>query len=247
MTSLSVKIKHLMKNTNPPYHFFGSADSLDYDVVFIIEKMPETIADKLALSKKLSAQLVEKYPTKIINANLAVCEKGQITQVYKGTADELNNAILRTFHLHQQDFDNQITYVVKRDVHLKMIRCLRMLLSFVSKTQYRTIVKQALKQDIYIKIEALKTIDFNLIEDFGKGSNALDLKKSMAFQLGQTLALYDDVEVYSKQEIVAYFPELEPFLKRLPNTKMETIQQFVNQFIAVIEVEVPKMKVTAEL
>ncbi|KIX20175.1 hypothetical protein SY27_13570 [Flavobacterium sp. 316] len=236
-----------MKNTNSPYHFFGSVNSLDYDVVFFIEKMPETIANKLALSKKLSAQLVEKYPTKTINANLAVCENGQIIQVYKGTADELNNAILRTYHLHQQDFDNQITNVVKRDIHLKMIRCLRMLLSFISKTQYRTIVKQALKQDIYVKIEALKTIDFNTVEDFGKGSNALDLKKSMAFQLGQTLALYEDVELYSKQEIVTYFPELEPYLMRFPNTEIETIQQFVAQFIAILELEVPKMKITEEL
>ena len=236
-----------MKNTKTPYHFFGSADSLDYDVVFIIEKMPETIVEKLALSKMLSAQLLEKYPTKTINANLAVCEKGQITQVYKGTADELNNAILRTYHLHQQDFDIQIINVVKRDIHLKMIRCLRMLLSFVSKTQYRTIVKQALKQDIYVKIEALKRIDFNTVEDFGKGSNALDLKKSIAFQLGQTLALHNQMELYTKQEIIDCFPELKPFLMRLPNTEMETIQQFINQFIAVIEVEVPKMKIIAEL
>ena len=247
MTSLSVKIKHLMKNTNILYHFFGSVNSLDYDVVFFIEKMPETIANKLALSKKLSAQLVEKYPTKTINANLAVCENGQIIQVYKGTVDELNNAILRTYHLHQQDFDNRITHVVKRDVHLKMIRCLRMLLSFISKTQYRTIVKKALKQNIHIKIETLKAIDFNTVEDFGKGSNALDFKKSMAFQLGQTLALYNQIELYTKQEIIDCFPELKPFLMRLPNTEMETIQQFVAQFIAAIKTEVPKMKVTTEL
>ncbi|NHN24539.1 hypothetical protein FIA58_002520 [Flavobacterium jejuense] len=62
------------------------------------------------------------------------------------------------------------------------------------------------------KIETLKAIDFNTVEDFGKGSNALDLKKSMAFQLGQTLALYNKIEVYTKQDIIASFPELEPHL-----------------------------------
>ncbi|VXB85240.1 conserved hypothetical protein [Flavobacterium sp. 9AF] len=235
-----------MKNTNTPYHFFGSIDSNDYDVVFFIEEMPNTILEKLSLSKELSQEIALKYSEKLINANLAVVKAGEIVSVYKGTPDELNNAILSTYHLHAQEYELLIKQKLPRNLHLKMIRGLRMILSFISKTQYRTIVKQALQQDIYAKMDVLKTIDFNEIEDFGKGSNPLDLKKSLAFQLGQTLALYDNKEAYTKDEVATFYPELAIYLRRDSNTTMRSIQKYIHLFIHAVESEIPKMEHTTE-
>lgn len=228
------------------YLFFGSADSVDYDVVFLVEKMPDTILEKLTLSNSLKEKLAEKYQDKVINSNLAVCTNGCIVAVYKGTADELNNSVMSTYDLHQQDFGNAITKKLKRDVHLKLIRSLRMLLSFVSKTEFRTVVKAALKGDIHQRILTLGAIDFSHLNDFGKGTEATDLKKMMAFQLGQTLALAAGTELYTKKEIMVFFPELKPFLMREPQTTMDVIQTYVNQLVNVLKEEVPKMKNTEE-
>ncbi|MCL9804464.1 hypothetical protein NAT51_02955 [Flavobacterium amniphilum] len=235
-----------MKNTNVTYLFFGSADSVDYDVVFLIDAMPETILEKLTLSNSLKEQLAEEYQDKVINANLAVCSNGCIVSVYKGTADELNNSVLATYDLHHQDFGNEITKTLKRDVHLKLIRSLRMLLSFVSKTEFRTVVKAALKGDVHLKVKTLAEINLLQLNDFGKGTDATGLKKMMAFQLGQTLALASGTELYTKKEIMAFFPELKPFLLREPETNMEVIQTYVNQLVAVLKEEIPKMKNTEE-
>lgn len=80
----------------PIYQIFGSENSLDVDLVFFVEKMPETIVEKLTLSKDLSKLIVPVFPEKVINANLAVCKNGHLVEVYKGTTDELNNALFYT-------------------------------------------------------------------------------------------------------------------------------------------------------
>lgn len=48
------------------YQFFGSADSQDVDVVFFVDSMPETILDKLNLSKEYSAVLQTEFRSKTL-------------------------------------------------------------------------------------------------------------------------------------------------------------------------------------
>lgn len=126
----------------PIYQIFGSENSLDVDVVFFIEEMPETIVEKLALSKEFSKSITSFFPEKEINANLAVCKNGHLVEVYKGTTDELNNALFYTYSFHEQKQENQITKLLLRDVDLKFLRSIRMILSFLSRTEYRILVKK---------------------------------------------------------------------------------------------------------
>src|SRR6218665_1710589 len=100
--------RKILKMKPPIYQIFGSENSLDVDLVFFIEKMPETIAGKLALSKELSQSIDSFFPGKEINANLAICKNGHLTEVYKGTTDELNNALFYTYDFHKQNQKNQI-------------------------------------------------------------------------------------------------------------------------------------------
>jgi hypothetical protein len=230
----------------PIYQLFGSENSLDIDVVFFVEEMPETIAEKLLLSKKYGQLLIDKFPEKIINTNLAKISNGYLIDVYKGTTDELNNALFYTYDLHEQEYKKQIDILLIRDINLKFLRSCRMILSFLSKTKYRTLIKEALNGDIHQKIITLERIDLNCITDFGKGQNSVEIKKTIAFQLGQILALENGKELYTKNLIIDYYPALQDYLLRSENTNFVTLVNYLNQYIKILKSRVSYMRQTTE-
>lgn len=63
-------------------------------------------------------------------------------------------------------------------------------------------IKGALNADIYNKIQVLHQIEYEKISDWGKSQNHIEIKKTLAFQLGQTLALANGIECYTKQQII---------------------------------------------
>ncbi|MBL0287093.1 MAG: hypothetical protein IPQ19_06650 [Bacteroidetes bacterium] len=146
-------------NTIPIYQIFGSQNSLDIDVVFFVDKIPDTINNAANLCKQYSELLISTSDkNKKTNANLAVVQNGNLQDVFKGTVDELNNALFYTYALHEQKHVNQITKLSVRDINLKYLRCARMILSFLTKTTYRGIIKQALNTNIQTKLEVLKIL-----------------------------------------------------------------------------------------
>mgnify|MGYP001801201910 CR=1 FL=1 len=113
-----------------PFQIFGSSDSLDLDVVFFVEKLG-AIHENFLQAKELSIMLNDFLNTsKRINANLAIVRDGVVKGVYKGTIDELNNALFHTYLLHQQYFDQRIAQLLPRNLELKLIRTLRKTLSY---------------------------------------------------------------------------------------------------------------------
>ncbi|TCN58731.1 hypothetical protein D0809_10300 [Flavobacterium circumlabens] len=230
----------------PIYQMFGSENSLDVDVVFFVKEMPETIVEKLTLSKEFSKTITSFFPEKVINANIAVLKNGHLTGVYKGTTDELNNALFYTYRFHEQKQENQITKLLVRDVDLKFLRSCRMILSFVSKTEYRVLVKKALKGNLNEKIQALETIKLSAIASFGKEKNSPDSIKSIAFQLGQTIALQEGKEFYTKNQIAASFPDLRKYLSREENVDLNDLQKWLSTFIENLKTRLSLMKNTSE-
>jgi len=74
---------------------------------------------------------------------------------------------------------------VSRDVNEKILRTARILLSFLSRTEHRKLVKVALKGDLDAKFDALSKIDLSLITDLGsRNVKWIDYLKTMSFQLG---------------------------------------------------------------
>lgn len=226
----------------PIYQIFGSENSLDVDLVFFIEKMPETILEKLSLSKELTDSVKTNFPERVINANLAVCQNGHLIEVYKGTTDELNNSLFYTYDFHQQQYRNQINKLLKRDIDLKFLRSTRMILSFLSKTEYRVAVKNALRGELEEKIQVLETVDLNQISSFGKNANYQDVLKSIAFQLGQSISLDEKKELYTKNQIADYFSELRKYLFREENTDCENLQKWLLKFIEKLKYRMSQMQ-----
>lgn len=202
----------------------GSENSLDIDVYILVDKKFENQA-----AKELCSQF------KDLNANLIQVEDGKIVWCYKGTIDECNNSILDTYPLHQQEMENPITQRVERNYGLKMLRTVRGLLSYCSRTQWRESVKKALQSNsLDFKLEVLKTLDLNLIEDFDKNTK-IEAYKFFAFQMGQSLALLEDnVELFTKNKVAQYYPELADYLNR-KETSPEALAQFWTKFVNFVE------------
>ncbi|MCU0329311.1 MAG: hypothetical protein MUE53_09995 [Chitinophagales bacterium] len=226
----------------PKFQIFGSENSTDIDVLFFVEEIPSQISKCADLCKEFNNMYATFYKEKrTINSNLAVLNNGILVDVFKGTTDELNNALFCTYLLHNQEFGNSILRLLDRDVNLKYLRCARMILSFLSRTTYRNSVKLALKGSIETKLDVLKSINLNSLVDFGKNMKDLEIKKSIAFQLGQTLLLSNGIEVYTKNDISRHINQLEPYLKRREPTDFLVLQTYLTAFSNSLEARIPNM------
>jgi hypothetical protein len=223
------------------FQIFGSATSLDCDVMVFVDEIPikEHIATCLCkeYDKFLQLQYPEYFQGKEMNSNLAILEDGIISEVFKGTEDECNNSLFYTYMNFKQPFQKQILSLIDRDSELKLLRGLRIILSFLSRTKFRTDVKKALKGDAYEKIKVLKSIDLTLLklEDLGKRRVTWeDYLKTLAFQLAQVLALLEEkgkVELYTKEDIIVQYPRLKPHIERSITADVETIEFYKNELI----------------
>lgn len=226
------------------FNIFGSQSSNDWDIMVLVDKLPSTIDECHSEVFKNNA-ILEKifsengYAFKKINSNLCVVKDGFVNQVFKGTHEEVNNSIIDTYHLHKQLYPILVEKRVDRNIDLKLLRCFRILLSFLSRGPYRASVKKALSGNLLQKIEVLKNINYSLPIDLGNRNVELDnFYKILAFQLGQTLSLLDGVETYTKESINDYFSNnlLNALYRReLTNVDLEYLDRLKSKLIEITE------------
>ncbi len=223
------------------FQILGSASSQDMDVMVFVQEIPDSIQECSTLCQSFANLLSEKLTTaKKINTNLGILKNGVLIQVYKGITDETNNALYCTYPLHKQYFDNHILNTLTRDKEQKIQRTLRIVLSFLTKTNYRAKIKEALRSDWKKKIEISIQIDMGAIinsEDFTLGNHVtmIEFQKTIAFQLGQSIALLEGKELYTKEEIGDYFPELGDYLFRKTGLTNEMLATFIERFLALAQ------------
>ena len=171
-------------------YIHGSEDSTDLDVIYVVDELPPLQECKVFCSDKIE------------NRNLITINDGIVTSVYKGITDEVNNSLFSTYNLHEQEYPLLVTRFVQRDIHIKAIRAVRSILSHLSRSMFRTEIKNALRGSWSVRIETLQMIydhfdeiDFDSLQNNMSGD---DVKKLIAFQIGQVLALTDFVELYTK-------------------------------------------------
>jgi len=135
-----------------------------------------------------------------------------------GNEDEANNGLLRTYsnHLKRQEFENPVKSNVERVTILKVVRACRAILTYFTKhKKYRAQIKDTLRSnDFGHYLKTLKEIVNISDESFCTMISNKDMIKSFAFQLGQTLALIQGVELYTKNEIAEMYPDLKDMLMR---------------------------------
>ena len=201
----------------------GSADSTDLDIVYALDEMPPF---------EECQKFCSSNPTE--NRNIIVVEDGAVKSCFKGIPDEMNNALLTTYPLHQQQYPLLITRAVPRDIFLKDIIITRKLISPLAATPLRSRIKAALRADWPGRLGAMKELNLAEIafDNVGKWKKE-DLLKSMAFQLGQGIGLHQGVELYTKAEIAARLPKLQPYLYRQAEGVLE-LQLFYEAYLQLL-------------
>lgn len=191
-------------------YIFGSGNSLDRDILYIVDNLPGSI--------KECKDFCNDHSIGNDNPNIATISDGHIESVFKGTVDELNNALLRTYMLHDQEYPLLVDKVMDRDVYLKCIRSVRVILSHLSRSCYRVIIKEALRSGWGKRLDVLcdicrsnDDIDFSLLN---KNMSGRDIMKLIAFQIGQCTALVYGWELYTKDEVCEVFPNLAKYIRR---------------------------------
>jgi hypothetical protein len=197
--------------TPTQYAIFGSQDSDDLDVMYFLDELPS-----LQECKQLATQLEASHEsTKPVDVNLCVVKDQRVVKTYKGTIDEVNNMLTYTVGNHKQPSQFPETIRMERNVPLKVARVLRGILSFISRTEYRPLIKQALRGDGWTKLNTLHCIKLESITDLGdKNKTMQDFYKLFAFQVGQAMGLMRGAEFYSKKSIATQYPLLKPYLYR---------------------------------
>ena len=228
------------------FQIFGSESSEDYDVIVFIDKIP-SIEESKQLCKKYNNSLYMMFvdygmTIKTLNTNLAVLEDGVVVDVHKGSIDEVNNSLIDTYGFHKQLHKQQINRRLERDVDLKVMRSIRFILMYLSRTDYRFEVKTALKANFIKKIKVLNRIDLSKTTQLGEKSvEWVDYLKSVSFQLAQSIALMNDKELYSKEDLSKEFPNLEPMLMRT-GEDLSSLEEHKEEFIRLCKLRLSKMK-----
>lgn len=220
-------------------NIFGSEDSTDLDIMIKVESI-QNIEWCRRRCDELDIHFTEIYNKKA-NSNLCVVSDGMIVEVYKGTVDEVNNMLYYTYELHPQNHCIFVSKLVSRNVSLKVNRALRTILSHLSRTKYRPEIKEALRGSMAKRIDTIRNIDFCEIDDLNKNnSSIIEYRKTVAFQIGQSLGLFENTELYTKKSISLQYPRLADLLYRKPLNGILTdasteLAQIVNDFLDAVE------------
>lgn len=228
------------------YQVFGSENSSDYDVIVFVDEIPRNIDEAHTLCKSYNEQLSKLFTDKPLNANLSVVNGGIITDVFKGTPDEVNNALYYTYDHHTQHHLNMVYRPLERDIDQKVLRVFRCILSFFSRSYLRDQIKPALRGDLCMKIEIFKQLDFIKNKDFNnKKESVEDIYKVISFQYGQLFSLIDGFEKdsYTKNGIIKNYPELYNMLNRnnLDEKDMLTLNVFRDRLLKIAIDRIPEM------
>lgn len=222
-------------------YIFGSEDSLDLDVLFVVDQLKST-KENHSMVNQFCVEFGDQYNTdKIINGNLIVINNNQVVDSFKGTIDEVNNSLIDTNKFHNQLFEVPSLNRLDRDIWLKGLRVARVILSFYSRTDNRVQIKSALKGNIIEKLNVLTTLSITNEPIIGKKVTDKDVYKIIAFQFGQFFGLLDSKEFYTKASIAEYYEDLKPFLYRESLVDLSILDSWLTEFISIIFKNIVKM------
>ena len=203
-------------------YFHGSPDSLDIDVHMVLGTVPTRVEAKKLCDNSIWSKIGG-------SPNAIVIEDGVVVWTYKGSPDEVNNGLLRTYHHFEQKHPLIVTRALERNKTLKTVRVVRGCLGMFTRSIRRLEIKSALRNPrLFERIQVLKSIT---IGDLDLGDrDPKNVYKFIAFQLGQTLGLLvDGKELYTKGEVAETYPELRAAIYRENDPNFDGLNMHWNQ------------------
>jgi hypothetical protein len=225
----------LSKNEMPAidYHYyrFGSADSRDIDVLIDHPEATGTENDKQLIKK-----LVDKYPEITAwNMNIIRIDRGVVVASVpsKGSPDAVNNSLFDTYKLHEQLHSFPLNRKLPRHTLLAVVKCVKNVLFAYKGTPndsyYRNFCRPALVRGTFAEqVELLLQLNFNSL--FSQHENEhRNQVKSLLFRIGQTLALLNGIEIYTKSHLKSIFPDLAPMIDRQEGCATPIFAKYIMQ------------------
>ncbi|QPH40094.1 hypothetical protein [Pedobacter endophyticus] len=221
-----------------PYYFFGSPDSVDIDVMIDHPEASSKEGDSMiAHALKLKFPEIGQW-----NINIIKIRDGIVAESIpnKGPADGVNNSLYHTYRHHEQPFAFPIDRLVLRNRPLAVVKCVNASILWFKNNErhqeYQERLRPALMSGKWSdSIGLLSELDFETPFTNNAVTNG-NIYKSLAFNIGQTLALFDGVELYTKGELANYYPELKPLLMRqginphaILNGKLSELHRLISQ------------------
>lgn len=200
------------------YYIFGSEDSIDIDVLIVHPDSKGLECDNLLIK-----QIKADYPdTHNWNINIIQIDEGIVVNSIpsKGSPDSVNNSLYETYKLHKQKYPFPLKSRLERNTPLAINKCLTSIFTFYKNTNHHEFYKSIPKElkngqaDIVDRLSFLEKIDFKILpyEEEILNINAF---KSLAFHVGQTISLINGIEIYTKQQLISFHPDLEMLIKRV--------------------------------
>jgi hypothetical protein len=110
-----------------------------------------------------------------------------------GDSSESNNAVLRTYAFHKQLHPPFATRRVERNINAKLHRSIRSALGAFTRTNYRTIVKAALRSHVALRerLEVLQSLELGTITWEMEELLVVEERKRAAFQICQGIEKFE--------------------------------------------------------
>lgn len=191
-------------------------DSVDVDVMVDHPEASSNESDSM-----IAHALRQQFPqTGSWNINIIRIHDGIVVDSIpnKGQADSVNNSLYHTFQHHQQPFAFPIDRLVARNLPLAVVKCVNASILWFKDNhrhqEYKERLRPALMSGNWAdSVDLLPTLNFEnpFTDDIIANRNII---KSLAFNIGQTVDLFDGVELYTKGELGNYYSEMMPLLMR---------------------------------
>ena len=191
----------------------GSPNSLDLDRLYIF---PHALINSV-----VGDQARAILDDGIIDVNLMdLDDDGYICDNHKGQNDEIHNALTTTYPMHTQIFPLPSNFggKVQRAVALKWLTAMRRIFIRLTEVEVaRDLAKRTLRNhDTSVGPAAFAELNFSEIIP----ATNLDHAKTFAFQMGQTVGLFDGLDLFTKDDIAKAYPVLESFIRRDRETSL---------------------------
>lgn len=226
---------------------YGSNDSDDIDVFIGLSRVPDMddeddrimmdeIHETIDYTLRYSGQFTNTDKT-VDFSFIHISKDGVVDWCEYDDLGECNNALYYTFNHHAYNNivlygKNPIKFKLEQNVSFKIVKVVRTLLTFLSRTSYREEVKYLLKKGSFKeRLEfILKVVSQNgisSVETFNKKLPDVEIVKDIAFMFIQLYGLVHDIDVFCKRDAALRFPDLARYIYKDHNAPLEPLEDFI--------------------